>query len=145
MDNRVCKIVAIVGIVFGVLIVFWVLSTLIRCVCLGFQCIEACCCCCGRSSGSRGQTVIVQAPNQDSSYGNPNMYPPTYAPTFYPNPQRDASGGGTAPPQQAYFTNRQGYESVYTPHNNAGSKYDDRPMYTDEIEKYDNNTAYRGY
>lgn len=69
MDNKTCKIVAIVGIVLAALVGFWIIATFIRCCCLGFSCLEALCCCCCRSASRPRQA------NNNQAYSNPNMYP----------------------------------------------------------------------
>lgn len=69
MDNRTCKIVAIVGIVLAVIFLFWIISTLIRCLCMGVSCLEALCCsCCYRTRAYNE--------NYNTAYNNPNMYRP---------------------------------------------------------------------
>lgn len=89
MDNKTCKIVAIVGIVLAALVALWIVSTLIRCCCMGFSCLEALCCCCCR--GAR-RTHYVE-PVQANPFDNPNMYPraqpmmmaqPAYQPVAQP-------------------------------------------------------------
>lgn len=93
MDNKTCKIVAIVGIVLAALVCFWIISTLVSCICLGISCIEAlcCCCCCKSRSGGRKQIVEKQEP-----YNNANMYP-TAAPNYTRQPQPAYGGGGYQP------------------------------------------------
>lgn len=95
MDNKVCKIVAIVGIVLAALVAFWLVATVVRCCCMGVSCLEALCCCCCRSANKQYVEKPVQSP-----YANPNMYAPPAAPDY------------TRAPQQAHFTNNQGYEPV---------------------------------
>lgn len=86
MADRPCKIIAIVLIVLGCLIVMWALSTVIRCMCLGFSCLEALCCCCCRSASKEYHEKQVP-------YNNPNMYMPPAQPIYHQN--------GYAPPNQA--------------------------------------------
>lgn len=94
MDNKTCKIVAIVLIVLAGLFVFWILSTIIRCLCCGVTCLEALCCCCCRSA-NRGRSRNIQD-DHNQAYNNPNMYPP--------------------PPPQQHFTSQPqpAYQPVYT-------------------------------
>mmetsp|Transcript_7265 Transcript_7265/g.9200 ORF Transcript_7265/g.9200 Transcript_7265/m.9200 type:complete len:153 (-) Transcript_7265:139-597(-) len=80
MDNKTCKIVAIVGIVLASLICIWILSTLIQCICLGKTCLESLCMCCCRPANR--QRVVVE---QQVPYANPNMYP-TPAPYYAREP-----------------------------------------------------------
>lgn len=94
MDNKTCKIVAIVLIVLGGLIVMWAVSTIIRCACLGFSCLEALCCCCCRSGSKEYHEKQMNHP-----YNNPNMY-----------------GNHMPPPPVAYRGNpgyQPGYDSGY--------------------------------
>lgn len=81
MDNKTCKIVAIVGIVLAALVLFWIISTVIRCLCLGFTCVEALFCCCG---GRRRQRY--EEP-QRNAYDNGNMYPRQPVPMAQPSYQ----------------------------------------------------------
>ena len=67
-NNRTCHIIAIVGIVLAALCIFWVLSTLIRCLCMGYSCLEALCCCCCRNAHSNR---YVEQPQQ--------VFPQTYS------------------------------------------------------------------
>lgn len=59
MDNKTCKIVAIVLIVVGGLILFWLISTLFQVLCCGIKCLNAIfccfgsCCCCGDRNNTR--------------------------------------------------------------------------------------------
>ncbi|KAF8000900.1 hypothetical protein HF325_004689 [Metschnikowia pulcherrima] len=70
MDNKTCKIVAIVGIALGGVFVLWILATLIQCMCMGVSCLSALCCCCCRGAH---QNRYVEPPQQP--YNNANMYP----------------------------------------------------------------------
>lgn len=87
MDNKTCKIVAIVGIVLAGLVVLWAISTIIQCLCMGVSCLEALCCCCCRSS----KPVVYQ--EKQTPYNNPNMYQPVSAPMRY-QPQPAYQGRG---------------------------------------------------
>lgn len=79
MDNRTCKIVAIVGIVVAAVVVFSILFTFVRCCCMGLSMAEALCCCCCRPSRSHDP---LQAP-QFATY--PRSQPMNQAaPTYYP-------------------------------------------------------------
>lgn len=82
MDNKTCKIVAIVGIVLAALFIFWILATVVQCLCMGASCIEALCCCCCRSVNRKPRYEEKQAP-----YANPNMYPPAPAMHYTRAPQ----------------------------------------------------------
>ncbi|CDO53945.1 hypothetical protein DV451_002856 [Geotrichum candidum] len=75
MDKTVCKWVAIIGIILACLVLFWLITSIIRCLCLGVQCLEAlfcccrsCCTCCnccgnnGRRSGNESYVVQHQNP-----------------------------------------------------------------------------------
>lgn len=102
MDNKTCKIVAIVGIVLAVIVVIWILGGLARCLCYGVTGIAQlfCCCCRGCGNGSRNrdgyQREMSYAP-KPTAYDNPHMYPPKPAPVY------DNSGwnqGGYRPVQQ---------------------------------------------
>ncbi|KAG7692342.1 hypothetical protein KL933_000785 [Ogataea haglerorum] len=78
MDKKWCKIVAIVGIVIGALLAFWLLSTLFQLICCGVKCVDALCCCFCRG-GRRTKTEVIDkeqpAPtSQGNAYTNPNMY-----------------------------------------------------------------------
>lgn len=71
MDNKTCKIVAIVGIVLAALVVLWICTSVLRCLCFGFEsCAKLFCCCfwC-RDNQSR------EAPMAQTAYSNPHMYP----------------------------------------------------------------------
>lgn len=69
MDNKTCKIVAIVGIVLASLVVIGLLSTVLRCMCCGVtSLVELCCCCC--QMGSRREQPPPPRVQQ-----NPFMYP----------------------------------------------------------------------
>lgn len=69
MDNKTCKIVAIVGFVLAGLLLLWLLSSVIMCLCMGVTCLEALCCCCCRKA-HRDRYVEPAQP-----YMNQNMYP----------------------------------------------------------------------
>ncbi|CAH6720800.1 hypothetical protein CLIB1444_04S08240 [[Candida] jaroonii] len=108
MDNKTCKIVAIVGIVLACLVAFWIISTLVRCLCMGFSCLEALCCCCCRSA-SKGYT------EKQHPYTNPNMYPPQPQPA--PMYQQQYQGyrevdSGYNQPNNHTSTNQKGYQPV---------------------------------
>ncbi|ODQ82695.1 hypothetical protein BABINDRAFT_159222 [Babjeviella inositovora NRRL Y-12698] len=80
MGNKTCKIIVIVLIVIGALLVLWVVSTLLRCLCCGVACLEACCFCCCRRTTPRGMESLNLA------FNNPNMYPTMYQPAAQPAP-----------------------------------------------------------
>ncbi|KAK9473583.1 uncharacterized protein V1510DRAFT_327400 [Dipodascopsis tothii] len=75
MDNKGCKIIAIVGIVLASVLVLSLLMWLIRIICFGAEMTCACmlCCCrscCGSSSsggGGKNQTVVVYPPTQPTA------------------------------------------------------------------------------
>lgn len=94
MDNKTCKIVAIVGIVLACILAIWFLTSVFRCLCMGVDCLTSMCCCCCRPATSNN---YQQPPDV---YHNPNMYAPTPAPNY------------TRQPQQAYFTGNQGYKPM---------------------------------
>ncbi|ODV78600.1 uncharacterized protein CANTADRAFT_53117 [Suhomyces tanzawaensis NRRL Y-17324] len=123
MDNTTCKIVAIVGIVLAVLVCLWLISTVIRCCCMGVSCLEALCCCCCRSANTR--YVEKQTPMH-----NPNMYAPVPPPMY----QHRGVPPATSQPQQAYFTSNQGYEPVRT-----------NEYHTDENPFSDSKNTYNGH
>ncbi|CCH41858.1 hypothetical protein BN7_1397 [Wickerhamomyces ciferrii] len=135
MDNKTCKIVAIVGIVVAAIVLFGIFGVLLRCFCCGVEGIwSACCCCfrcCGSSSGSgRRQRDIEQVPlkQQQTAYDNPNMYPPKPAPIYDNN---SWNTGGYRPVQQPqnfnYGPGVVSDEEKYNYHNNgyhtAGQTY----------------------
>lgn len=106
MNNKTCKIVAIVGIVLAGLVALWIITTLVQCLCMGKMCLESlCCCCCG--GGRRQQTVYQE---KQSAYNNPNMYQPVSAPMRY---------GPLHPPRGEYNNedpfneNNHGYDNRY--------------------------------
>ena len=97
MDNKTCKIVAIVGIVLAVLVALWAISTISQCLCMGVNCLEALCCCCCRSS----KPVVYQ--EKQSPYNNPNMYQPVAAPMRYgPQPAYQGQRAYDDGPQPSY-------------------------------------------
>jgi hypothetical protein len=80
MDNRTCKIVAIVGIVVAALVVFAIMSWLVRCLCCGLSCCSGClgcgCCdCCGSKKEAYREPKNDNYYAVDPAYNNPNMYP----------------------------------------------------------------------
>lgn len=127
MDNRTCKIVAIVLIVLGGIFALWVISTLIQCLCMGVSCVEALCCCCCRRTKSQPTYVVAK---QEPQY-NPNMYPPRPAPQ-YAMPQPPMAQQYQQPPL-AYVPN-QGYAPVST-----------NSYVTDDRSFEDDKNTYRGY
>lgn len=53
MENHVCKSFSIIGFVIIGLIIFWIVFTIVQCVCFGVKCVNAlfcvlCCNCCRR-------------------------------------------------------------------------------------------------
>ncbi|OBA20846.1 hypothetical protein METBIDRAFT_41293 [Metschnikowia bicuspidata var. bicuspidata NRRL YB-4993] len=70
MDNKTCKIVAIVGICVAALLVIWILATFVQCLCMGVSCLSALCCCCCRGAHKNRYVEPAQQP-----YENRNMYP----------------------------------------------------------------------
>ncbi|CEP20394.1 unnamed protein product [Cyberlindnera jadinii] len=76
MDNKTCKIVAIVGIILAVIMVFWLLSGIIRCCCCGVKGLfGALCCCIMCCNQARERDRIEEKPLRQSAYDNPHMYP----------------------------------------------------------------------
>ncbi|CUM65214.1 uncharacterized protein PRCAT00002844001 [Priceomyces carsonii] len=69
MDNRACKIIAIVGIVLAGLLLIWILSSIFRCCVLGVTCVQAFCCCCAGCGSRRPRRS-----DEEMYYTNPNMY-----------------------------------------------------------------------
>lgn len=102
MNQTACKIGVIVAIVVVGLIVLWVISTLIRCLCCGLTCLEALCCCCCR----RGRRQRYAEPPQ-SAYNNPNMYAP--------QPMRQAEPVYQPVQNQGYYNryDHEGYKASY--------------------------------
>lgn len=121
MDNKTCKIVAIVGICLAVLFFFWIVMAVARCICMGFSCLEAlCCCCCRRPSLNR-----YVEPAQDP-YQNPNMYPrqqpmmqaqPVYQPvnSYQPSSyqQTGYTGRKYSEDEDVYSHDRPGYKPTH--------------------------------
>lgn len=122
MDNKTCKIVAIVGIVLAVLVALWILTTVFRCCFYGFSCMEACCscftCCCRNNKQQQVQQIPVYTNTEKvHPYDNVNMYPQNQM--NYNHPQNMNYNNGVDynnQPQQAYFpqSNYRGYEPVET-------------------------------
>lgn len=122
MDNKTCKIIAIVGIVLASLICIWILSTLIQCICLGKTCLESLCMCCCRPA-NRQRVVEQQVP-----YANPNMYP-TPAPHYAREPP-------------AVYGGHRGYTPV-----DGNRGYVPADDYSDKSNPFaeEKHTSYRGY
>ncbi|KAG7665165.1 uncharacterized protein J8A68_001221 [[Candida] subhashii] len=91
MANRTCKIVAIVLIVVGSLFVIWILTTLFQCIFMGAKCLDALCCCCCRKANR------LQREPAQTTYVNPNMYPPTTQPRYAYQPQPPPSPPSPSP------------------------------------------------
>lgn len=90
MDNKTCKIVAIVGIVVASIVLFGFIGFLIRCLCCGVRGlgeIFCCCCDCFRCCSDNSQRHNHQSREpQKSVYDNPFMYPQEQAnPHYQPN------------------------------------------------------------
>lgn len=126
MDNKTCKIVAIVLIVIAVLICFWIISTLVRCCCMGVSCLEALCCCCCRAANSRRRSSPYVEKQYQSPYNNTNMYPAAQSPMNH-------SFGYTSQPQPAY-------QPVYG--HDSRSINDENPFSDDNKNKHG---SYRGH
>ncbi|KAH3672423.1 hypothetical protein WICMUC_004259 [Wickerhamomyces mucosus] len=129
MDNKVCKIVAIVGIVLAAIVVISLIGVLLRLVCCGAKgFLELCCCCCSccanvaESSNQNhhynNNRMNDIPPQQKSAYDNPFMYPPKQEPMHYNN----------------VGWNQGNYTPVQQPHYGPG-------IVSDE-EKFDNHTSY---
>ncbi|KAH3674667.1 hypothetical protein WICPIJ_009509 [Wickerhamomyces pijperi] len=88
MDNKTCKIVAIVGIVVASIVLFGFIGFLIRCFCCGVQGIgEILCCCCSCCGAAERHHQEKREPPK-SAYDNPFMYPPPsqqYNPNYQPH------------------------------------------------------------
>lgn len=87
MDNKTCKIVAIVGIVLAVLFVLWLLSAVVNCVCCGAQTLCAAMLCCGMCCRGEGGNDSQRRQQGPAVYDNPHMYPPQQS--SVPYGQRD--------------------------------------------------------
>lgn len=93
MDNTVCKIVAIVGIVLCCLICLWILIAIIRCCCAGISTLSACCfCCCSDRHHSMDPPQFVNHHHQPIY--NPPAYQPSYARDASPPPPPPSSAPG---------------------------------------------------
>lgn len=91
MNNKTCKIVAIVGIVVAAVVVFSLIFTFVRCCCMGLSMAEAiCCCCCSPSRRNRRHQPLQEAPYQTFPRAQPMGQP---APNYYPmNTYTDSRG-----------------------------------------------------
>lgn len=145
MDNKTCKIVAIVGIVIAIIVLIWIIGGLARCLCQGITgiCEMFCCCftcCCnGRERPPRTygyQREMSDIPKQ-TVYDNPNMYPPK------PQPVYDNSAWN----QGGYRPVNTGYGGGYGGGGGGGgsaAQYYGPGVVSDE-DKYDyHNHGYRG-
>lgn len=139
MDNKVCKIVAIVGIVLAGLVVLWAISTIIRCACLGLTCLEALCCCCCRSASKDYHEKQLPQDNP-FMYGNGRNggYNQGYQPG-YQQPSYERSY--EAPQQPAYHPNVQTSNSPDFRYEPVGYQVAE----SDHSDPFSNNTAYKGY
>lgn len=106
MDNKTCKIIAIVGIVLAVIVVVWIIGGLAHCFISGVSGIAECLCCCCRICGNnsrRNNQLGYQREMSDiskpSAYDNPHMYPPKPAPV-YDNTAWNQGGYRPVPQQQ---------------------------------------------
>lgn len=125
MDNKTCKIVAIVGIVLAVIVVVWIIGGLARCFCSGVTGIAECLCCCcffcrdhKRRGGYQREMDTVPKP---TAYDNPHMYPPKPAPV-YDNSAWNQGGYRPVQQQQQQFHYGPGVisdEDKYDYHTNA--------------------------
>lgn len=98
MDNRVCKIIAIVGITLGGLVALWILSSIMNCIFCGFTsvCRAMTCGCCGAPRQKQGPAYR----NREDPFANPHMYPPQGRASMYqyqPPAQMSPSYGGYNP------------------------------------------------
>ncbi|CUS20498.1 LAQU0S01e07954g1_1 [Lachancea quebecensis] len=83
MDNRACKIIAIVGIVIASIVALWIVGSLLRCFKYGASgVLEFCCWCCGAGRHHGVQRPITQPHAQPGASGGPPMviYQPVAAP-----------------------------------------------------------------
>ncbi|KAM3163616.1 PIN2-like protein [Lachancea thermotolerans] len=83
MDNRACKIIAIVGIVIASIVAVWIVGSLLRCFKYGASGIcEFCCWCCGAGRRRGVQRPVAQPHSQPGVGGGPPMvvYQPVTAP-----------------------------------------------------------------
>lgn len=121
-NNRTCHIIAIVGFVLAALCIFWVLSTLIRCLCMGYSCLEALCCCCCRNAHSnryveQPQQVFPQ--NYSQHYTHQREPPmtraePAYQPMnqYYPAEKATTPADFTKYPQEESYRYDTGYKPL---------------------------------
>ncbi|SCU82988.1 LADA_0C09054g1_1 [Lachancea dasiensis] len=88
MDNKTCKIVAIVGIVVACVVAIWIVGSLLRCFVRGASGFgEFCCWCCCRSRTPRApvQTAASTGPVAPPGQVPPMVvYQPIAAPTSQP-------------------------------------------------------------
>lgn len=138
MDNTVCKIVAIVGIVLAGLVVLWAISTIIRCACLGLSCLEALCCCCCRSASKDYHEKQQQLP-QDNPYMYGTTRNPGYQPGYEPAYQRSYNN---IPPSTVHELNVQTSLSPDFRYEPVGYQVmeSERDPFSNS-----NNTSYKGY
>ncbi|EEQ41364.1 putative PSI induction protein [Clavispora lusitaniae] len=112
-NNRTCHIIAIVGFVLAALCIFWVLSTLIRCLCMGYSCLEALCCCCCRNAHSnryveQPQQVFPQ--NYSQHYTHQREPPMTRAePAYQPMNQYYPAEKATTPADFTKYPHEESY------------------------------------
>lgn len=110
MDNKTCKIVAIVGIVLAALVILWLVCGIINCVCCGVRtCAGVFCCCltCCRGPRQRGHGRELSDVPESSPFNNSAMYPPKPV-TAYQGNGSTWNANGYAPVQQpAYYQNSQ--------------------------------------
>lgn len=145
MDNTACKIIAIVLIVLGGLVVMWALTTIIRCMCMGFSCLEAMCCCCCRSASKDYN-------EKQHAYNNPNMYGPAAQPAYYPVERpnyRPQSQFQSQPYERAMAPDSNPHDSYYQPsqygYANTGYEPVDSSDYNEPKDPFnEHRTAYRG-
>ena len=110
MDNKTCKIVAIVGICIASFVLLWFVFAILSCLCMGKQILEGCCCCCAPTR----KVYVEQRPQ--TAYDNPHMYPPTPAPAMY-----------QLAPAPAHFANQyNGYQPVQREMHDDENPFEDR-------------------
>ncbi len=159
MDNKVCKIIAIVGIVLAVILFLWIVLALVRCICMGITgCCELCCFCCMCCRRNQSYRNIEQNKKYDEAINNPNMYgqplgPPVKSayqpntmdvpPTYASNPKYDDS----APLYQHQGGENEGYYNFNNTNNYKNQGGNDMEMgYMNQNTGYMNqNTGYKGY
>lgn len=124
MDRTWCKWVVIVLIIIAGMLVFWILATIVRCVCMGMECATAmlCCCCnCCRCCSDRGRRDQYRSGNESYVATHPGqLAQPTVVNNYHYGPDEpqylgiDENGHHTG-----VFKGNQGYVPVNNTANGA--------------------------